>query len=172
MMSNEVVAIIAIIVGLLMCFWGYKIQKLLIMIAWFCLGFMLMKEIGFHFIDNANLLMLLQIISGIVLASVGFKLEKLALCIAVSYLTYITITPYITGFEEGISIIIHFGLSLLLGILSTLFIKPILVIVSSFAGANIILHYLPSLISLDYNLLLITAIIIGVMGVLVQFKVE
>lgn len=131
-----------------------------------------MKEIGAHFISNNNLLLLLQIISGIVLGSVGFKLEKLAVCIAISYLTYITITPYITGFEKEVMTIMHFGISLLLGILSTLFIKPILVIVSSFAGANIILHYLPLLITLDYNLLLIIAIIIGVMGVLVQFKVE
>lgn len=169
-MTPEITAIIAILIGLLFCFAGYKIQKLLITIVWFVLGFILAKEIGGHFIESSNLLLIIEIISGLIIGSVGFKLEKLALCIAVAYLVYITIGPYITGFEQGVEIIIHFGVSLLVGILSTFFIKPILIIVSSIAGANIIKYYVPTLIAIPANYLLIGVVVIAVLGILAQFK--
>lgn len=169
-MTPEITAIIAILIGLLFCFAGYKIQKLLITIVWFVIGFVLAEKIGGNFIESKNLLLVIEIISGFIIGSVGFKLEKLALCIAVAYLVYITIGPYITGFEQGVEIIIHFGVSLLIGILSTFFIKPILIIVSAIAGANIIKVYLPTLVALSSNILLIVVVVIAVLGILTQFK--
>ena len=169
-MTPEITAIIAILIGLLFCFAGYKVQKLLITIVWFVIGFILAGKIGGYFISSANLLLVIEIITGIIIGSLGFKLEKLALCISVAYLVYITIGPYITGFEKGVEIIIHFGASLLIGILSTFFIRPILIVVSSIAGAHIIKYYVPTLVTVPANYLLIAVVVIAVIGALVQFK--
>jgi hypothetical protein len=101
----------------------------------------------------------------------GFKLEKLALAIAVAYLTYITIGPYITGFEKGVTLIIHCGISIGAGILATFFIKPILIVVTAIAGATLIKQQLPIIIpSLNSQLVLIASIVIAVFGLLTQFK--
>ncbi len=169
-MTPEIKALIAILIGLVLCFSGYKIQKLVITLAWFLIGATLTKYVGSYFIANNNLLLLIQIIVGIILGSVGFKLEKLALFIAVSYLVFITIGPYITGMEEGVNFIIQGGIALLIGALSTFFIKPILIVVSSLAGANIIKSSLPLLINLSSNILTIIIIVIAFLGILVQFK--
>lgn len=171
-MSPQITALIAIVIGLLFCFAGYKIQKMLITIVWFALGFMFANKIGGYFISSTNLLLVIEIIVGIIVGSLGYKLEKLALCIAVAYLVYITIGPYIKGFEKEVTFIIHIGVSLLVGILSTLFIKPILIVVSSIAGANIIKYYLPTLITLSSNVLLIVVIVIAILGILAQFKIR
>lgn len=169
-MTPEITAVIAIIIGLIFCFAGYKVQKLLITIVWFAIGFVLANKIGANFIEAKNVLLIVQIISGVVFGSLGFKLEKLALCIAVAYLVYTTIGPYITGFEKGVTIIVQFGIAAFIGILSTFFIKPILIVVSSFAGANLLKIYVPSLVTVPANILLIVVIVVAVLGALVQFK--
>ena len=88
-----------------------------------------------------------------------------------AYLTYISIGPYITGFEEGIRLIIHIGGSLLAGILATFFIKPILIGITAIAGATLIRENLPIVIpSITSQIALITAIVIAVLGLLTQFK--
>lgn len=169
-MTPEISALIAILIGILMCFAGFKIQKLFISLVWFVIGFSLAKYIGGNFIENSQMLLAVEIIVGIIVGSLGFKLEKLALFIAVSYLVFKTIGPYITGLDKGVALIVQGGISLLVGALSTLFIKPILIIVSSIAGANIIKAYLPTLIGLSSNIILIIVIVIAVLGALVQFK--
>ena len=169
-MNFDVTALIILGISLVLCFFGYKVQKFVVILAWFALGFTIAGAIGGNFLDG-NTLLIVQIVVGIILGSMGLKLEKLALAIAIAYLTYISIGPYITGFEKGLTLIIHIGGSLLAGILATFFIKPILIGVTSIAGATLIKQYLPVIIpSLGSQIVLIIAIVIAVFGLLTQFK--
>ncbi len=169
-MNLDMTALIILGISLVLCFFGFKVQKFVITLAWFALGFTLAGAIGGKFLDG-NTLLIVEIVVGIILGSMGYKLEKLALAIAVAYLTYITIGPYITGYEKGVTLIIHVALSLGAGILATFFIKPILIGVTSIAGATLIKQYLPVVIpSLTTQVTLIIAIVIAVLGLLTQFK--
>ncbi len=169
-MNFDIETLIILGISLILCFFGFKVQKLVVTLAWFALGFTVAGAIGGNFLDG-NTLLIVEIVVGIILGSLGYKLEKLALAIAVAYLTYISIGPYITGFEEGVRLIIHIGGSLLAGILATFFIKPILIGVTSIAGATLIQRYLPVLIpAIPNQVALIIAIVIAVLGLLTQFK--
>ncbi|MBE6145890.1 MAG: hypothetical protein E7171_04635 [Firmicutes bacterium] len=169
-MNLDTTALITLGISLIMCFLGFKVQKLVITLAWFVIGYRLGGVVGGNFLDG-NTLLITQIVVGIILGSLGYKLEKLALAIAVAYLTYISIGPYITGFEEGIRLIIHIGGSLLAGILATFFIRPILIGITAIAGATLIRENLPIVIpSITSQIALITAIVIAVLGLLTQFK--
>lgn len=169
-MNLDTTALITLGISLIMCFLGFKVQKLVITLAWFIIGYKLAGVVGGNFLDG-NTLLITQIVVGIILGSLGYKLEKLALAIAVAYLTYISIGPYITGFEEGIRLIIHIGGSLLAGILATFFIRPILIGITAIAGATLIRENLPIVIpSITSQIALITAIVIAVLGLLTQFK--
>ncbi len=169
-MNLDVTALIVLGISLLLCFFGFKVQKLVITLAWFALGYTLAGAVAGLFLTG-NVLLITQIVVGIILGSMGYKLEKLALAIAVAYLTYISVGPYIKGFEEGITLIIHVGVSLGAGILATFFIKPILIGITSIAGATLIQRYLPVIIpSLTSQIVLIISIVIAVLGLLTQFK--
>lgn len=169
-MNFDTTALITLGISLIMCFLGFKVQKLVITLAWFVIGYKLTGTLGGKFLDG-NTLLIAQIVVGIILGSLGYKLEKLALAIAVAYLTYDTIGPYITGFEEGIRLIIHIGGSLLAGILATFFIKPILIGITSVYGATLIRENLPIVIpGITAQIALIIAIVIAVLGLLTQFK--
>lgn len=169
-MNLDTTALITLGISLIMCFLGFKVQKLVITLAWFFIGYQLAGAVGGNFL-NGNTLLITQIVVGIILGSLGYKLEKLALAIAVAYLTYISIGPYITGFEEGIRLIIHIGGSLLAGILATFFIRPILIGITAVAGATLIRENLPIVIpSITSQIALIIAIVVAVLGLLTQFK--
>lgn len=169
-MNFDTTALITIAISLVMCFFGFKVQKLVITLAWFGLGFFITGKIGGNFLDG-NTLLITQIVVGIILGSLGYKLEKLALAIAVGYLTYISIGPYITGFEEGIRLIIHIGGSLFAGILATFFIKPILIAITAIAGATLFKENLPIVIpSITSQIAFIASIVVAVLGLLTQFR--
>lgn len=171
-MTPEIKALLAILIGILLCLSGYKIQKFLTTIIWFIIGFELAKLIGVHFISDANTLLIIEVVAGIILASVGFKLEKLALFITVSYLVFQTIAPYmhLIGYTEEIRLIAQGVISLLVGALSVLCIKPILIIITSLAGASLIKEAIPTFIALDANILLIAFAVIALVGIMIQFK--
>lgn len=169
-MNLDTTALIILGISLVLCFFGFKVQKFIITLAWFAIGYKVAGAVGGNFLDG-NTLLIVKIVVGIVLGSMGFKLEKFALAIAVAYLTYISVGPYITGFEKGVTTIIHFGVSLGAGILSTFFIKPILIGVTAIAGSTLIKEYLPVVIpSLTGQVALVIAIVIAVLGLLTQFK--
>ena len=169
-MNLDVTALIILGISLILCFFGFKVQKLVITLAWFAIGFTLAGLIGTKFLEG-NMLLIVKITAGLILGSMGLKLEKLALAIAVAYITFITVGPYINGFEEGVTLIIKVGVSLGAGILSTLFIKPILIGITTIAGASLINQYLPVVIpSVTGQIALIVTIVIAVLGLLTQFK--
>ncbi|HAB66786.1 MAG TPA: hypothetical protein DCE23_05410 [Firmicutes bacterium] len=169
-MTPEIKALIAVLLGLLFCFSGYKVQKFLITVVWFVIGFEIVKIVGPRFITNSNTLLIAEVIAGFILASVGFKLEKMALFVTVAYLTYITVSPYITGFEKEVNLIVQGVVSLVAGGLSILFIKPILILATSISGAGVIYQALPAIVKLDGQILLIVVVIVAVLGIIVQFK--
>jgi hypothetical protein len=170
-MDPRIIALITFIVGIAICMAGFKIQKLVITLAWFAIGFSLAGRVCGSFIEAQNILLIVQLVIGIILGSLGYKLEKLALAIAVAYLTYISIGSYLTGFEEGIRLIIHIGGSLFAGILATFFIKPILIAITAIAGATLLRDNLPIVIpSITSQIALIASIVVAVLGLLTQFK--
>lgn len=170
MTDNDILRIGAILVGIVLCTNGFKIQKLLITIAWFCIGFLLSSLIVPNFIDSNNICLIINFVVGILLGSIGYKLEKLAILIAVAYLVYSSIGPYIKGLDPNIALLIHYGVSLLVGVLATFFIKPIMIITSSLAGSNLIKTYVPTLIAIPGNILTIIVIVIFAAGIIIQFK--
>lgn len=169
-MDPRITALIAIIIGAVLCIAGFKIQKLVITLAWFAIGFSLAGQVCANFIESSNMILIIQLVVGLILGSMGYKLEKIALAIAVGYLTYTSIGPYIVGFNETMTFVIHIGISIIVGILSTLFIKPIVICVTSVAGATIIKNYIPIFIALEPSVLTIIFIGSAILGILTQLK--
>ncbi len=171
-MDSNLIALIAIVIGIILCFFGFKVQKLVVGIALFGLGWSLAGDIAVRFITDSNVLLIIKIVVGLILASLGYKLEKLALAVSVAYLTYTAIGSYVSslGFDSGITLIIHVCGSLLAGILATFFLKPILIGITSIAGATVIKDYLPTLVKLDATVALIITVVVTVLGLLYQFK--
>ena len=171
-MQVELETIISLIIGLLFCFFGYRIQKVVISLVWFIIGYRLANFIAPNFIGDQTTILIISIVVGLILLSIGYKLEKLAIFITVSYLVYTTIAPYIGLLNQSsnISLLIQAGASLIIGALSVIYIKYILIFITSIAGANLITEIIPTFISLNSTIILIIFIVLSLLGILFQFK--
>lgn len=169
-MTNTI-AIISILIGLVLSLFGYKVQKAVITLAWFLIGYGISNYICPNFITNEYLIIGINILIGLLLSSIGFKLEKLALVIAVSYFAYSSIKGMINLDEPTICFIIEVTLSMIIGLVSLLFLRPIIIIVTAGYGSSLIKDGIITLIpTLTTNIALIIVIAIFLLTILYQFK--
>ena len=169
-MSN-VTPIIGLIIGVLLLFFGYKLQKWMVILGWFLLGYMLGGYIGGMFTEG-TILLIIQIGCGLLLAGGGWKLEKIALCVAIAYYTYCVLVPYNFSFfpEHLYNVATIIGISIIVGIVAVRFIRPILILVTAFYGATMIVQYLPNFVSLSGNILTYGFYVLIIIGAIVQGK--
>lgn len=169
-MNLDLTAIIFILVGIVLAFYGYKAQKYLVIIGCFFFGFTLAGQILTPYIADEKVLLLVKALVGLVLSLAGLKIEKLAVFLGVAYLVYMSIGAYITGVDPTIKLMVQAAIALIVGALSTMFIKHIIIIVSGIAGAALVQQYVPALFNIPIGILTVVTIIIGVAGILYQFK--
>ena len=163
--------IVLIIVGVLFLLFGYKIQKIIIALSWFIIGFLLAGMVAKLFVDASSVLLVVQIIVGIIFALLGFKLEKLAIYLAVAFYSYKFIGPYITFFNEKLlNLVVAVVISLMIGAISTKAIRPIFIIITCLFGTSLIMNNIGNYITLTKNISLIVSIVLVLIGLVSQFK--
>ena len=171
-MTFDLIAIIAIVIGLILAYYGYRVQKFLIIVACFGFGYTLGGEIFAPLIADGKILILAQALIGAVLALIGLKVEKLAVFLGVSYMAYSAIGAYLPAISsEVLRVVIQFGLALIVGALATMFMKEIIIVASALYGAGLVQQYLPKIItSIPTLALTIITVLIAITGMLYQFK--
>ena len=171
-MSFNLLAIIAIVIGLIFAYYGYRVQKILIILACFGFGYTLGGEIFANLIADGKVLILVQALIGFVAALIGLKIEKLAVFSGVAYLAYSAVGSYLpTISNDLLRIFIQAGVAVIIGALAMMFMKEIFIIASAIYGAGLVQQYLPQLFtSIPMLAVTIITIIIAVSGMLFQFK--
>ncbi len=170
-MSLKLLAIIAIVIGLIFAYYGYRVQKILIILACFGFGYSLAGEVFTSLIADSKVLFLVQALVGCVCALLGLKIEKLAIFLGVSYLAYSAIGAYLpTISNDLIRIMIQAGIALVIGAVATMFIKEIFIVATAIYGAGLIQQYLPNLFTIPTLALTIITVIIAITGMIFQFK--
>lgn len=173
-MNFNLLAIVLIVIGLILAYYGYRVQKILIIIACFGFGYTLAGELLPSLIQDGKILILVQALVGFVFALLGLKIERLACFLGVAYLAYSAIGAYLPHIEtEAIRIMVQAGLALIIGALAVMFIKHIIIIASALYGAGLIQQNLPTVIPAIPTLAItIITVLIALTGIFFQFKNE
>ena len=171
-MSFNLLAIIAIVIGLIFAYYGYRVQKILIILACFGFGYTLGGEIFANLIADGKVLILVQALIGFVAALIGLKIEKLAVFLGVAYLAYSAVGSYLPAISNDlVRIFIQAGVAVIIGALAMMFMKEIFIIASAIYGAGLVQQYLPQVFtSIPMLAVTIITVIIAVSGILFQFK--
>lgn len=169
-MNIQYTPLILSIIGLILCLCGYKIQKVVITLTWFLLGFNLSASLLPNIISSETTVLITSLVIGVITGIFGFKLEKLALFITVSYLSYLFLENILQFDTQYLNILIRCGGSLLIGALSIVLLKPILITVSILGGVSIIYSNLPLLIDISSKVNIIICIIIIIISFVYQLK--
>ena len=171
-MDIKIVACAAIIIGIVLAYYGYSLQKILVILACFGFGYTLSGEVLTRYIADEKILILVNALVGFIVALLGLKVEKLAVFLGVAYLAYSSIGAYLPAISnEVLRVIIQLGLAIVIGGLATAFMKELIIIFSALYGAGLIQQYLPTLIaSISKPLLTIITILIAITGMIYQFR--
>ncbi len=173
--------LISIILGITLCFFGYRLKKIAFAIVWFVIGFRL-ATIGVPYIQpympadiDPFFIEILPLLVGLLCSLIGTSIERLCvflMAFAVAFITYFNLVSTseatFTTFGFGLCAVI----GSILGTISVAVMKPAIIFITAYIGSQQIGNLLIQLFSMPNNALLasIILIVLLVAGVLYQFK--
>lgn len=176
---SEILTIIEValmfLIGLILIFDGYKVEKVIVTIIWFLLGYNIAFNILGMFDFTAGILpIVISAIVGICFAAVGFKLERLAFFIAVAYGVFLTIPSYFVINNNLVFFIVKLVIAIIIGLLAIKLRALIYTIIASLIGATLmkraIFILFPSLAAPIVSIINVVVIILVIVGVLSQIN--
>jgi hypothetical protein len=166
----EYEALIAIIIGIFLCLFGYRLKKVAFIVIWFVIGFYLMTLAAPHITNDPTWQQLLPIGAGIVLGMLGFSIEKFCI-FAVAAFTVSTTIIETFQLNDIFGIALSIGAGVIVGCIAVAFIKPVGIITTALSGAKLIAKYAISGLHLAHEPYFITILIACcAIGILFQFK--
>lgn len=162
--------IFLIVIGSLMAIFGYKIQKLVRTITCFSIGFTLANLVTPMLLDNNLIIIIINIVVGIIISSLSIKLEKFAIGVTVAYLVYITLNSYANVIPYELTMLYQIVISLIVGIIAMILIKPLLILTTSICGGGILFIGVANYIDVPNNLNSIILLILIILCAIIQFK--
>lgn len=168
--------LIALALGLVVCFFGYKLKKLAFAIAWFLIGYTLCSHFAPDIIawmpqlENPDLWMgVLPIAVGLLAALMGLTIERLCIA-ALAYIVVVTIAIQQFGASFPIFAVASI-VGVIAGCVAVSLMKPAIIILTAIAGAQSISTAIVSLFSLNAATLYLPILVIAaVVGAIFQFK--
>ena len=144
--------VLALLLGIFICFFGYRLKKIAFFVAWFLVGYTLLRQFmpwiidNVPFVANSNLWQgLFPVLGGLLLSLVGFSIEKLCLallCVAVA------IWFGIHQFGNGIPVVaISAIVGVIVGAISVRVIKPATILITAIAGAAVVADAITKLVT-------------------------
>src|SRR5574344_1279236 len=132
--SFNTMSLITLLIGLLLCFCGFRLRRVGAAIVWFIVGYTVSLSLLSTIVSDNMSLNGISIGIGVILGIFGYRLEKGGIYVAVGLMTYqfvYGILPY----TELINIIISVVCGLVLAGIAVRFIKPITIIATALGGS-------------------------------------
>ena len=178
---NEILTVIQVaimfLIGLIFIFEGYRIERVIITIIWFLLGFNIAKDIlGIFEYSTGIVPFIIEVIVGACFAAVGYKLEGIAIFVAVTYGAFYLIPSYFVLNNKIVYLVIRLLIALLIGLLAVRFRIIVYILIASMFGATLmkraILLLFPAIsgeIMAAVNIGVIILIVIGLFSQLAEY---
>lgn len=169
--NTSAVTVLTIFGNLFICFFGYRFHKFVLAFIGFILGFNFTKTLTMNMHLETNIIYLLAIVIGIFCGYLSKRIYNLGIVIVVFGLTYngllSVLTNYLGSYNGTIVTIVA---AIFLSLTALRFIKPVIVLVTSFAGGFGFAHNLVAILKLDISYALIIGLIVFLFGLMYQFK--
>ena len=165
----NIVNIVAVLIGLMSCFFGYKLNKTLIAIMGLIIGFNLGIVVLPNFITDQTIIYIISAVLAIVVGIISYNLYLVGVFLLCALAVYILCGNL--GLDENIKTIIGVIAGIIAGILGVKFTRPLIIISTSLAGATTIIENVFSLLNIQNNIFeLLLFLIIAILGITYQFK--
>ncbi len=133
--SQQAFAIFSIIVGVIVCFWGYRLFKVVLGIAGFIAGAALFYHFGAQYTERMIVLVILAIFGGLIGASLSVAFYYVGLFLLGALAGWQLGFLIATVINIEFVIIIPIIAAILTGFLACFFQKPVIIIATALIGA-------------------------------------
>lgn len=133
--SQRAFAIFSIIAGAIICFWGYRLFKVVLGIAGFIAGAVLFYHFGAQYTANMVVLVILAIFGGMIGASLSMAFYYVGLFLLGALAGWQLGFLIATVVNIELVIIIPVAAAIIAGILACFFQKPIIIVATALIGA-------------------------------------
>ena len=165
----NIVNIIAVLVGLMSCFFGYKLNKTLIAVIGLIIGFNIGVAVLPNFITDQTIIYIVSAIIALLFGFISYNLYLVGVFLLCAFAAYALCSNL--GLESNIQTIISVIAGIIAGILGVKFTRPLMIISTSLGGASLITENAFNLFNFQNNILsIIVFIIIALLGMSYQFK--
>ncbi len=164
-----IILIVEVIVGLIICFGGYKLKGKIMAVIWFVVGYLLVKTLLPIIAVNldSKILLLITILGGLIFAFFSFELTSISEYL-IGFFAGFTIATSFLG-TELVGIIVGIVAGLICAIIAQKFAKYIIILATAYIGATLVAPLLPQLVpNLGIEVSFISLALFAI-GAIVQF---
>lgn len=165
----DIINVITVIIALVTCFFGYKLNKIIIAIFGLIIGFNLGVTYLPNLLEDQTIIYIISIILALITGMISYKLYLVGVFLLCALAAFILCENL--NLEQNIQMIVSIIIGLVAGILGVKFTRPIMIISTSLAGASTFTESALNLFKIQNNTLsLIIFIIMIILGISYQFK--
>lgn len=168
--AGTVVVVITIVLGILNCFLGYKMLKFWVTLIGLVIGGIVGYSIGAGIGGDSQIIPIIaMLVGGIIVAAIAFKVYLGGVFILCGGLTYLFMNNWLKP-ETVLIYLICIAAAIAVGVLGTLFVKPVIILSTGILGGLSVGGGILELFNMQespYGIWI--GIAIAVLGVIVQF---
>lgn len=170
---NMTAMIVAIVIGLIVCFFGLKLIRVLAAVAGALAGAMIGLTAGIVFGLETMVILIVAAVLAVILACLSAILYRVGAFVWMLMLGTGAALMTFTS-ESPLTALICLGVGLVFAIITTIFLDPIIIIISAIAGGFIAGISAAEMAGLDRNILLtvLISLILAIVGLIVQFMMK
>ena len=167
--------IVSILLGLLLCFAGYRIKRIAFAIICFVLGYWLVKTYLPNIAPDAFWQWILQVAAGAVCAIISASAEKLAVGITAAFVVFQIVMQHFGPATDWTLPAIAIAIAVVAGVVAVALMKPAIIIYTAIYGAHLVATGIAGFLPADVlaNFPAFTWILLGAIaagGIVYQFK--
>lgn len=161
--------ITTVIIAIITCLFGFKLNKILIAVAGFGVGYYLCSSGLITALGEGIFTFIISALVGLLVAFLAFRLYLVGVFILCFVLAYNACTVFLD--PSTLSTIISIVVGALVGMLGVWFTRPIMIISTSLSGAFVIADTLLPLFNLNTSIVnLIVGLVIALVAADYQFR--
>lgn len=171
--TGTVITAIAAVCAL---FWGYKLLKFWIGLIGFLIGAMLGAVAGILLKADTPVLIGTVLAAGVIFASLAFFFYKMGIFLVVAVNGYGIASTLLKSLDGDKKlwwvILVCAAVGIGCGILATVFVRPVVIVLTAFGGASALAFTICPMLGLEsFAISAIVMAVLAVLGILWQFKV-
>ena len=167
MNTDLIIMIVKLLMGIVVCFAGYRLREALLPLIWFIICYGLASRYTGYLITDPKVLLVINILIGLIGAFLGYSLEKITINILGVYAGFSLFTS-IFGNTSIVGIVGGMILGLVFALLARKLFKLIIILSTAWVGGSMIAPLICNYVTLPFQQIYLI-VILFVLGALVQF---